>query len=137
MLAADPVDLADLAGAEAFGRIEAPDAFQQSLAPQHLVTAGDAAMEIVGDVEKRAVAVGDTGIERQQVVWNRTPALRGAAQLELFDRARGPHRPVSKEAATDMGTGGDAAVAQIERQDKIEQDVIVIAGVERDPVERA
>ncbi len=67
MLVADAVDLLDLAGAEALGGIEAPDTLEQSLPPQNFMTAGDAAVKIVGDVEERAVAVGDAGIERQEI----------------------------------------------------------------------
>ncbi len=67
----------------------------------------------------------------------RVLAARGAAHLELLDRGRGPHRPVAEQAAAEIGAGGDAVVAQVERQREIEQDVIVIAGIERDAVERA
>ena len=66
MLVADAVDLLHLAGAEAFMRIEAPQPLHQPLPPQDFMAAGDAAVEIIGDVEERAVAVGDAGIERQQ-----------------------------------------------------------------------
>jgi hypothetical protein len=64
VLFADTVDLLHLAGTQAFLGIEAPDTLQKSLAPQHFVAAGDAAMEIVGNIEERAVAVGDAGVER-------------------------------------------------------------------------
>ena len=67
MLTIDAVDLVHLAGAEALVRIEAPDALHQALPPQHFVAAGDAAVKIVGDVEEGAVAIGDAGIEREQV----------------------------------------------------------------------
>lgn len=67
MFAADAIDLLHLAGAETLGRIEAPDALQQALPTQDLVATGDAAVKIVGDVEEGAVAVGDAGIERQQI----------------------------------------------------------------------
>ena len=48
-------------------RVQAPDAFEQALAAQHLVAAGDAAVEIVGDVEEGGVAIGDARIEREDV----------------------------------------------------------------------
>ena len=101
------------------------------------MAAGDAAVKIVGDIEERAVAVGDAGIERQQIGRHAVLAARGLAHLELLDRARGPYRPVPEQAALEVGAGGDALVAQVERQREIEQDVIVIAGIERDAVERA
>ena len=44
---------------------------------------------------------------------------------------------MAEQAALEVGARGDAVVAQIERQHQIEQDVIVIAGIERDAVERA
>src|ERR1700704_2508476 len=137
MLAADAVDLLHLAVAEALGRIETPDSLKQSLPPQNFVTAGDAAVKIVGDVEERAVAIGDPGIERQEIRWHRVLVTRGAAPLELLDRVCGPYRPVAEQAAAEIGTRGDALVAQIERQREVEQDMVVIAGIERDAIERA
>src|SRR5712664_2946320 len=136
MLVADAVDLLHLAGAEALGRIEAPDSFQQPLPPQNFVTAGDAAVKIVGDVEKRAVAVGDAGIESEQIGGDAVLVARGAAHLELLDGVRGPHRPMAEQTAAEIGTRGDALVAQVERQREVEQDMVVIAGIERDAVER-
>ena len=126
-----------LAGAESFGGIEAPQSLHQSLPPQDFMAAGDAAVKIVGDIEERAVAVGDAGVERQQVGRQGVLAARGLAHLELLDRARGPHRPVPEQAALEIRARGDALVAQVERQHQVEQDVIVIAGIERDAVERA
>src|ERR1700724_1414373 len=137
MLVADAVDLLDLPGAQAFGRIEAPDSLHQPLPPQHFVAAGDAAVEIVGDVEERAVAIGDAGIERPELRRYRRLAPRRATHLELTDRGRGPYRPVAEQAAAEINAGRDAVVAQVERQREIEQDMIVIAGIERAAVERA
>src|SRR3984893_3991675 len=99
MLVADAVDLLHLAGAEALGGIEAPGSLEQALTPQDLMTAGDAAVEIIGDVEECAVAVGDAGVERQEIGGYRVLVPRGAAPLELFDGARRPHRPVAEQAA--------------------------------------
>src|SRR6266700_3495102 len=67
VLAADAVDLLQLTGAEAFMRIEAPQPLHQALPPQYFMAACDAAVEVIGDVEERAVAIGDAGIERQEV----------------------------------------------------------------------
>src|SRR5258706_13387087 len=108
MLAADAVDLLHLAGAEALGGIETPDSLHEPLPPQNFVAAGDAAVEIVGDVKERAVAVGDAGIQRQEIGWHRVLVARGAAHLELLDGARSPHRPVTEQAATEIGAGRDA-----------------------------
>ena len=101
------------------------------------MAAGDAAVKIVGDVEEGAVAIGDAGIERQKIGRHRVLVARGPAHLELPDRSRGPHRPVPEQAAAEIGPGGHAVVAQVERQREIEQDVVVIAGIERDAVECA
>src|SRR3954469_21412739 len=108
MLAADPVDFLQLAGTETFRGIEAPDALHQSLPPQDFVTAGDAAVKIIGDVEEGAVAVGDARIERQQGGRQVFLAARGAAHLELPYRAPRPHRPVPEQPAANMDAGGDA-----------------------------
>src|SRR3977135_566231 len=99
MLAADAVDLLHLARAQALGRIETPDALHQPLPPQDLVTAGDTAVKIIGDVEEGAVAVGDAGIEREQVRGHCVLVARGLADFELLDRGGSPDRPVPEQAA--------------------------------------
>ena len=82
MQAVHAVDLVPLALAEALGRVQAPDAFEQALAAQHLVAAGDAAMEIVGDVEEGRVAIRHPRVERQQSPGVRVPP--SAASSALF-----------------------------------------------------
>ena len=57
--AIDAVDLFRLARAERFVGIEAPDAFEESLAAENFVEAGDAARKMIGGVEKGGVGVGD------------------------------------------------------------------------------
>ena len=57
--------------------VEAMRRAHEALAPQHLVAAGDAAGEVVGDVEDDAVAVGHHGVERQHLVGH--GAAAGAA----------------------------------------------------------
>src|ERR1700687_4862582 len=79
VLAIDPVDLLHLARAQAFLRIEAPDARQQALAAQHFVAAGDAAAEFIGDVEERGVAIGDAAVELKQLAVDAACGLRFAA----------------------------------------------------------
>src|SRR3982751_4922308 len=98
MLSADAVDRFALAGAHALARIEAPGAFEKALAAQHFVAAGDAAMEVVGDVEEGAIAVGDAAVEREQLAIDcvrGSGVLRGRARLaarEQLDGAFRPHR---------------------------------------------
>src|SRR6185437_12880029 len=65
VFAANPVDLVTLPGTEPFIRVQAPDAFQQSLAAKNLVTACDTATKSIGDIEKSRVAVRDPRIERE------------------------------------------------------------------------
>ena len=136
MLAADAVDLLALARAQALVRIEAPDAFEQALAAQHLVAAGDAAAEVVGDVEEGAVAVGDAAVEREQLALDRAARLgarqRGLAALEQLDRALRPDRPVAEQAAAKAHRHRRAVAHRRERRDQVEDDVVVVAGVERD-----
>src|SRR6185295_10270067 len=64
---ADAVDLLHLARAQAFVRVEAPDAVEQALAAEDFVAAGDYAVEVVGGVEDRGVAVGDLRLQREEV----------------------------------------------------------------------
>jgi hypothetical protein len=61
--AVDAVDLFELAGAEGFVLVEAPDTFQKALAAQDFVQAGDAATEAVGGIEEDGVGVGDFNAE--------------------------------------------------------------------------
>src|SRR5437867_5399091 len=137
MLVADAVNLLHLTRAEYLGRIETPDSLEQALPPQDFMAAGDAAVKIIGDVEERTVAVGDAGVECQEIGRHRVLVARGAAHLELLDRARGPNRPVAEQAAAEIDSCRDAAIAQVERQREVEQDMIVVAGIERDAIERA
>ena len=80
-------------------RIKAPDPFEQALAAQDLVAAGDDAVEIVGDVEDRRVAIGDLGIEREQVGQDRASLDRRVDAHEQLDGAPHPHAPVAEQAA--------------------------------------
>src|SRR5215469_1020913 len=59
------------------------------------------------------------------------------ATLELRDGALGPYRPMAEQTAPKIRAGGDALVAQVEWKGEVEQNVVVIARVERDPIERA
>src|SRR5215469_13196718 len=63
---ADAVDLLALSRSQRLARVETPDAFEQSLAAQDFVATGDHAVEVVGRVEDRRVAVGHLRVERQE-----------------------------------------------------------------------
>src|SRR5215467_8566472 len=54
----DPVNLLFLSGAEGFLRIQAPNAFKQTLSPQYFMQTRDAAREVVCCIEKRGIAIG-------------------------------------------------------------------------------
>src|SRR5215472_7112262 len=56
--ATDPVNLLLLAGTEGFLRIQAPNAFKQTLSPQYFMQTSDAAREVVCCIEKRGIAIG-------------------------------------------------------------------------------
>src|SRR3546814_4737690 len=71
-----------LTRAEAFSRVEAPDAGQQALTVQDLVAAGDAAVEVVGDIEEGGVAVGDPGVQPEQLGRDRAGRDRGMDAVE-------------------------------------------------------
>ena len=58
----NPGDFLELPGAERFIGIQAPDAFQQPLSPQHFVDAGNASAKSIGRVKKRRIAIGDLAI---------------------------------------------------------------------------
>jgi len=44
---------------------------------------------------------------------------------------------MAEQPAADVGSDRDALVAEVEGQREIKQDMIVVSGIERDPVERA
>ena len=134
VFATDAIDFRRLPRRKRFGRIEAPGAPQQPLAAQDLVAAGDAAGEVVGDVEEGAVAVGDARIQGQQLVVHLSCRHGGADPLEHEYRPLGPDAPVAEQSAADPH-GDRLAVAQhLERCEQVEHDVIVVAGVEGDAI---
>src|SRR5882757_4578721 len=65
-------DAGALARTQRLVRVEAFDRGHQPLAPQDLVTARDAAGEVVVDIEYHRVAVGDERVERQYLRRNGT-----------------------------------------------------------------
>jgi hypothetical protein len=68
--AADPIDLASLAGAERLARVDAPCPLQEPLPREHLVSPGKARGESVGGVED-GVGVGNLDVAPQ---FGRDPA---------------------------------------------------------------
>ena len=44
---------------------------------------------------------------------------------------------MAEQATSEVRSGSDAALAQVERQCEVEQDVVVVAGIKRYPIERA
>src|SRR5262249_24257342 len=114
-------DFFHLAGRQAFVRVEAPETFEQSLAPENLVDPGDAAVEIVGDVEQRGVRVGE-------VVRDLAPLAMIRITMDAFehlDSAARPDSPLAEQSAyeTQFAKAGD----------QVKDDVVVVAGVEGDP----
>lgn len=56
--AEDTVDFGALAGAEGFIGVKAPDAAEAAFTAEDFVDAGDAAMEVIGDVEEGGIGIG-------------------------------------------------------------------------------
>ena len=61
------VDLLRLAGTQPFLGVEAPGPFKQALATKDFMAAGDAAPEVVGNVEEGGIAVGDLAGEGENI----------------------------------------------------------------------
>ena len=66
IIARHPIDLFTLPRRKIFIRIETPSAFEQSLAPQDLVQASDAAMELMRGIEQGGIRVSHLLRESQQ-----------------------------------------------------------------------
>ncbi len=131
---ADPVDLFLLARSQGLVRVEAPDAREKPLPAQDLVAAGDDAVEVIRDVEDRRVAVGDLRVERQEIGRHVVGGVGGLDTLEQRDRLLDPHAPMSEQAALDAQHRLAAVRADDERRDQVEDDVVVVAAIERDAV---
>ena len=66
----DAIDFFELAGAEGFVRIEAPDTFEKALAAENFVQPGDASGKTVGGVKESGVGVGDLDTFLQEGLGN-------------------------------------------------------------------
>ena len=98
----DAVDLLGLAGAECFVGVQTPDAFEQPLTTKDLVNAGDAAGEIVGDIEERGVGVGRRDGQTKQIRRDAFCLSRGVmAGAEKLDRATSPDGPMAQQPSDD------------------------------------
>src|SRR3954464_15378557 len=97
MLAVDTVDLFRLSRRKLLRGIEAPRSLEQSLAPEHLMAARNAAGKFIRHVEEGAVAIGHPGIQRQQCFIHRSGFNSG----EQIHGGLGPHAPMSEESALD------------------------------------
>ena len=60
------IDFCGLTLAQPLGGIQAPDAFEEPLPAQHLVTARNAPVEVVSDIEESRIAVGDARIQGEE-----------------------------------------------------------------------
>ena len=89
----DAIDRLRLPGTQILGRIEAPAPFEEPLAAQHLVAAGDHAVKAVGDVEERGIALGDGTVEGEQIGRHGRGVADSATAFEELDRRPRPHRP--------------------------------------------
>src|SRR4030095_5982270 len=98
---AHAVEFSRLAGAQSFFRVQAPDAFQQSLAAQNFVATRYAAAKVMRHVEQGAVAVRDLTVESQQLRRDITGLSGGLDAGEQFHRPLGPDAPVPQQTALD------------------------------------
>ena len=129
--AVDAVDFGELAGAEGFVLVEAPEAFEQALAAKDFMEAGDAAAEAVGGVEEGGVAVGDINTEAEEV----GGGIGEAAALMQRDGFFSPDRPVTEEPARDAElNGATVGSGEAEGREKVSDDGVIVSGVERDVV---
>ena len=84
----DTVDLLGLARAECFLWRETPDAFEQALATEHLVNAGDAPGEAIGGIENSGVGVSRGDGQAKRMCGDAvSEANRIVASVEKLDRA--------------------------------------------------
>src|SRR6476659_8162094 len=90
----DSVDLIELALAERLVLVEAPDAFQQSLASQHFMQPGDAAGKPVRGVEEGSIRVGHRDRAAEHVGLQLVKLRGGLAVAQQFHRPLRPNRPM-------------------------------------------
>ena len=128
----DTRDFFVLARAKRFLWVKAPNSFEQALTAQNLVESGDAAGKFICGVKKGSVRIGDlpTFLNQFGRDW-RAGENRAAFFLELNGVLR-PDRPVAEEAADDAAFNGPAVDVKFEWSEQVHDDVVVVAGIERD-----
>ena len=93
----------------------------------------DAAGKAVGGVEKGAVAVGDLGRPGEQLRRDLRPAAVLREFREELRRLAGPDRPVAEQAARKaLAADLPVFVGKGVLGEKVDDDVVVVAGVEGD-----
>ena len=131
--AADAVDLLVLAVPERLVRIEAPCPFQQALAAQDFVDAGNATGETIGGVEERGIRVGQFHIATQHFRGNRIAGLDDATALGVeFDGPLRPDRPMAEQAADKAPLNCPASHVEAKGRQQIHDDIVIVACIERD-----
>ncbi len=128
----DAGDFFGLAGADGFVGIETPDAFEEALTAENFMEAGDAPGKIVGGVEKGGVGVGDFDAFADKG-WRNSGVSANCRVtfVEKFDGFARPDGPVAEKAADDAAFDLLAVDRKSVRSEEVKDDVVVIAGVER------
>src|SRR5262245_31071233 len=127
------VDFLTLAGAERLLRVKAPCPFEQSLAAQHFVNAGNAAGIVVARIEKGGVGIGNFHSPLQEFRGNRLTRQGDAPAFGVkLDRLLCPDRPMAEQTPNDPAFEGLAADVELKRRDQIDNDAVVVASVEGD-----
>src|SRR5215468_3971184 len=121
---AHAIDFSALPGGEFFVRIKTPASFQKPLAAQNFMDAGNTAAELMRGIEQGSISIGDLMREGQQFAWNGVPML--SAKSQMCHGGVGPHRPMAQQAAGKTNWTG----AKIKLDQKVEQDVVIIAGIQ-------
>src|SRR6056297_1321361 len=129
---ADAVYLAQLAGAQTLGGVKAPDARQQPLPPQDFVATGYTTCEIVRNVEYCCIHRSDLRVAREQIGGHGCTVRHGAAGAIEVNGGLRPDAPMSEQAAADAQRYNLRAPRDVERRHEIEDDVVIVAGIEGD-----
>lgn len=123
------INFLHLARAQAFGRVNAPDAFEQLLSAQDFVYACNASVEVVRDIEDGCVGVCELGVEGEQFAGYRQVVIVDLLNSRKdFDGTAGPDSPLAKQT-TDHSQPD--AIEVVDRQ-KVVDDVVVVARIDCD-----
>jgi len=133
----DARDFFGLAGAEGFVGVETPNAFEEALAAENLVEAGDAAGKMIGGIEEGGVGIGDFDAFAEKGWRNGgVRANRRVTFIEEFDGFASPDGPMAEKAADDAAFDLLAIDGKNVRSEQVHYDVVVVAGVERNVAAR-